>query len=291
VLTQCILKSAGIDWLTLTTTSIETKRRQWRYFNEIVAEDLSNGHSVVRSGQLGFVGTRTRHGFLGDREERQMLVVSGSRAKKAILLASKGDHCTRIDVQVTVHLGGEDVSAFLERQAENATRGFHARGTAREPTKIYKGDKCQTVYVGSRKSDIFVRLYDKHAESKDEEWAGCVRMEVEFKGKASQALWAHVAEKGEGTMYLLQCLLAVLAKKGIDVSKVDLDRQDIVMPPPEKNRIEATIGWLASQVAPSVQRVVAERGWKFAINLLFSGCMNDEDSSAIIAALSLTWGN
>jgi DNA relaxase NicK len=262
-----------------------------RYFTEISEEDQQLGYSIVRQGRFGFIGKAARHAFFGEKDDRAMLVVSGSRAQRSILLARQGDNATRLDVQITMRVGEENVSKFLRYQATRALHGGCARGKPAEVTEVVKNRKHQTVYIGSRKSDVFVRLYDKFAESKDESHRGCIRMEVEFKGKASRALWAYLAREGFGTMYLLQCLLQTLERKGLDVSMVDLDRVDIVRPVLSKKKDDVALAWLAVQVAPVVKRLSASTGISLLQRILFEQCCNDQLQHAILQSVSVNFGN
>jgi hypothetical protein len=288
---DCIIKSAGIDWLTLTSSSPATKLKMMEYFSSVAEEDRKLGHSVVPGGNYGFYGKRARHALFAEKEDRAMLQVSGRRAQRSILLCREGDNATRIDVQITLFVGEENVSKVLEEWAEQAEHPGKINCHPREVTRVLKSGKTQTVYIGSRKSDFYVRLYDKYAESKESDWKGCVRLEVEIKGKASKALWSHLAEEGLGNMYLLQVLLWHLERCGLNLSMIDLCRQDILLPKREPLKEERSLIWLAGQVAPTVQRLCMSRGWIAAFSVLFAGALEDVDRSAIMRSLSRQWGN
>lgn len=151
--------------------------------------------------------------------------------------------------------------------------------------------ESQTLYVGSRQSDVFVRIYDKFLESKEECYRDCVRLEIEYKGKKSQAIWQALAEGTLRGMSLLSMLLTDLESRGIDVQGIELERMDIRLPKAKPSKEERTWGWWASQVAPSVARSVAERGWYTAFQILFRECLSEFDKTAILNAVSISWGN
>jgi hypothetical protein len=288
---QWILKSAGIDYLTLTSTNRKTKKEMGYYFARLVAADHLLGYDVVSAGGHGFYGKRVKHGSFTHKEDRSMLSVSGERAQKTILLCYEGDSCPRLDIQITVYLGGESADSFLRRMERAAMEAPRIRGHKPLVDHYASDGLYQTVYIGSKKSDLFMRLYDKGAESGRPEYAGCVRFEVQLRNKASNALWSHCAKEAKGTMYLLSVLLGLLDRRGIDMASLDLQRQDIVRPKAENTKENVLLGWWASQVAPSVARYSALGGWQTAFRTLFSNALTEHDLSMIMNALSLQWGN
>jgi hypothetical protein len=262
-----------------------------REFERNVADCLKRGYKVIPAGSHGFYGKRAEHALLAQKDERAMLVLSSDAAKYSDRLAREGDNCTRLDVQITVRIGEENVARFLSRQESRCSRHRTLRGKV--PVVDGKRRNCKTyqVTVGSRTSDVFVRLYDKFLESGEERYRGCVRMEIEYKGKRSQALWACLARFEVGGMSLLQLLLQDLSERGVDTSMVDLERQDIVLPKAKPIKETVTWGWWASQVAPSVARSVAERGWYTAFSILFGKALTEFDKTSIMNSLSVAWGN
>lgn len=288
---DCIIKSAGIDWVTTTSEDEGQKRLMKGYFNDIAGEDLRNGYKVVPGGAYGFYGERSRHALYAEKEARGMLQVSGARARQAFKLISSKSQCSRIDVQVTVYVGEGEVNERLAAIAAAATNHHVGRGRPAECKQVVCNGKTETVYIGSRRSDYFVRCYDKFAESSDPAYQGCVRLEVEIKHKAARALWRHMAEEGLGVGYLLSILLYVLKRRGVDTDWFDLQRQDIAPEKPTLTGIEEKIGWLASQVVPTVKKVADERGWFTAFHILFSRVLTENDFTAMMNAFSISWGN
>jgi hypothetical protein len=288
---ECILKAAGIDWLTLTSVSRETKERMNREFNREVARDLREGFAVIPGGLYGFVGKRTRHALLAQKEDRALLRLSGDGAGRASLLAARGDNCTRLDLQCTVCLPDGTVSAWLSRAERSCSKRRLLRGKCPVVDGKRRNLKTYQVSIGSRQSEVYVRLYDKFLESGEERFKNCVRLEIEYKGKAAQRRWEALADGTISLMGLLQLLLQDLHERGVDTSIVDLERQDIVLPKAQPSKENRTWGWWASQVAPSVARSVAERGWYTAFSILFDGALTQFDRTAIMNSLSVAWGN
>lgn len=97
--------------------------------------------------------------------------------------------CSRIDIAI------DDYSKKLQfKQLENAIddkkhSGFRIGRTFRNHGVKYAG---WTVYLGSRKSEFMVRVYDKWAETKG--ILDCIRWETEIKGDTSNALFPLLIE-------------------------------------------------------------------------------------------------
>ena len=288
---DCIIIDGGIDWLTLTSVSRETKANMRREFERNVAADLQRGYKIVPGGAHGYYGKRSSHALFASNGDRAMLTLSSDAAKRCALLAREGDNCTRLDVQLTIRIGEENVSSFLAKQEKRACSHRQIRGHKAMVEGKRRNLKMYQVSIGSRTSDVFIRCYDKFLESGEERFRGCVRLEAEYKGKRSQALWACLARFEFHGMSLLQLLLQDLSDRGIDTSMVDLDRQDIVLPKPKPIKENVTWGWWASQVAPSVAKSVAERGWYTAFSILFGRALTEFDKTAIMNSLSVAWGN
>lgn len=288
---DCIIKSAGFDWLTLTSENPESKLAMWRYFSSVAADDLQHGYAIVPGGAYGFYGKRARHALFAEKENRAMLQVSGRRAQQSYMLALPGDNATRIDVQITFTCPGEEPHEWLERCAYAVMAKPNGVGKPRQVVTIAKNGQTETVYIGSRKSDFFFRCYDKFAESGEEEYRGTVRVELEIKGKASKALWAHMAETGKGVLYLLSLLLQRAEGVGIPVEGIDLARQDIVLPKKQTTKESVTLAWFASQVAPAVARISGTSGWISAFAPLFHLSLTEYDRRTIMRLLSVAWGN
>ena len=151
--------------------------------------------------------------------------------------------------------------------------------------------ESQTLYVGKRVSDVYIRIYDKFEECGDERYKGCVRYEIEYKGKRAARIWQALADHSLNGRDLVPMLLTDLDERGIDVSMIEIEKQDIVLPKAKPSKESVTWGWWASQVAPSVARSVAERGWYTAFSILFRQTLTELDKTLIMNAISVAWGN
>lgn len=109
----------------------------------------------------------------------------------------KGHKCTRIDLAIDIW----DTPSFLPEIRGKAERNEFS-GTARSATIVSSSDGAGlTVYVGSRSSERFVRIYNKAAQTgTDRPW---VRIECEVKGDSARAVGGAILHAGNGGLSLV----------------------------------------------------------------------------------------
>ncbi len=132
-----------------------------------------------RGKWLQYTGWRKEGIFLGRGDQGQkphtILNISGalSQTWHDSLLGMDGWYCTRIDLQRTIVSPlAEDESLSLVRNDCNTKH-----------TTLIESEENDTLYLGSRTSDLFTRLYEKVLEGT------FLRLEFELKGFRSRACW------------------------------------------------------------------------------------------------------
>jgi len=282
---------AGIDYIRVTSQDQRCKGRMLDYYRAVRDRDKKLGYREMTGGAFGFLGKKCRHAMYGDKAEWGMVQVSGYEAKSSLRLADEGTQATRIDLQLTYWVG--------ESEVENVLRDAYNRACAAPPTNhrpckvnmIESRHRAQTVYIGSRASDIFFRIYDKFEESGKEEYRGCVRFELELKGRLAKALWQRWVD-GAGTLYqALEMVVQMLKERGVAVPSEDIDAHDILMLKRPKTSEEATLAWLKFQVAPTVKKLTGSFGWITPFRILFEGACTEWRVRRIMTLLAVTWGN
>ena len=166
-----------IDYLKLTSCD----RDDYTAFEGVL---LRVDELITRLGKVGaYRGLKTKHGFAG--EGRQQVKGVGAREPHFLMIASSetaqsvwrvvkhwAANCTRIDLQVS-----------LDRLAVN----YNALHQALKPVCNTKriSSATETVYIGSRLSETYIRIYQHHQSLQ-----GLVdRFEVEYKGRKAQAVF------------------------------------------------------------------------------------------------------
>ncbi len=190
-------KSAGhIDWITVT-----------------VPDDPVNGPDVG----LGIVAAWTAakestkderrpwawlgfHGWVqggvrwGHRPGLALAMVSGAAADHYChLVATEGAHVSRLDVCADVSFARD--TPGLAGSMALAAAAARESGALQAKTRIALIDgfgSGDTFYLGSRKSGLFLRVYDKYRESGDEAYKWVWRFELEVKDARAALILAEI---------------------------------------------------------------------------------------------------
>lgn len=115
-----------------------------------------------------------------------------------------------------------------------------------------------TLYLGSRQSETFVRIYNKEKEQDGKpEYKGVTRYEVEYKGDAAGAALERCRARRYDSASCALEVLGVLRRRGVELHLGELVPRD-ARPDADKPRpaIDATLAWFRQQVAPSVARAL-----------------------------------
>lgn len=290
-LVEAKLTDAGIDYLRVTTQDERQRGRLIDFYRAIRDQDKLLGYEEVTGGAFGFVGKKTRHALMGDKKEWSMLQVSGRAAKRGIFLAEEGTQASRIDLQLTYFVGEENVESTIRGAYNSACMAGPGDHRPVRVNLIESRHKAQTVYIGSRASDVFFRIYDKYAESQKDEYRGCVRYELELKGRKSKQLWQRWVQGTSGLRSGLEMVVAMFQARGVVVPSQDLDNQDIIRLTTEKTSEEDTLAWLRRSVAPTVKRLCGSYGWITPFRILFEDALPDFRTHRIMRLLSVVWGS
>lgn len=263
-----VLVESGVDYLTLTSNKDGiVSRETYERLKEIHVDRDWGGQAGIEESVWrwnGYAGKRFGKLLWGCRPDGSIIRVSSSAADTiGKAMSGTGWNCTRVDFQATVRLSGTTVDAHIK---DCATSAVLARSAATgRPVKIAHingygaGD---TLNIGSRSSDVYMRVYNKARESELPEYEQCVRVECEFKDdRARNAYWAWQAS-GCSHDFVLETLAAMAGRRGVStlhgvakgVGVIPLGRV-------HNTNLDAKLMWLEHVVRPSVDKLVAA-GWK-----------------------------
>jgi len=182
----------------------------------------------------------------------------------------KGHKCTRIDLAVDVR-DDNAIMAKIEQMAIDHSWS----GTAHTSTLVKSNDnKGSTVYVGSRTSERFVRIYDKAAQlGETREW---IRIEAEIKGDSARAVARAIAQIGAmGLSNVAQSVITRVCNFPCHewMSVFDGTPMEIGTPKIEENQTEK---WILGQVATALakferqypEKRILERLWEQVSDML-----------------------
>jgi hypothetical protein len=258
--------TCGIDWLTMThpdTAEVLGWREEQLHK---VALELSGGlagqeRRVWRwQGYTGwaFCGVRW-----GTSRQGSVIQSSGHTAHSlAAIINWQGYRCTRVDLQVTCRTAQNDGTRAvraLELMAVDS-RSRAGRGAPHAITSIDGHGSGYTLQLGRRASDRYVRVYDKGRESRDEQYAGMVRLELEAKGDLARDLWAKLEAQYFARSFVQEYVGSTLARYGLaalaeltpDVPLVDVSYSET------PSDLESRLEWLRTSVRPVIRRLLAD---------------------------------
>lgn len=284
------LIDAGIDYLRVTSNDNFRWSKMYGYYLAVAMADSRLGFSACSAGMFGFVGEKARHAFWGTKQDWQLVQVSGRAAKNGLRMAMSGIQCSRLDIQVTFRVRDATVAEEIRSVYEKACAMPHPGHRPPDVKLIEHRHKAQTVYIGSRASDIYLRVYDKYEESKDQEYKGCIRFEVELKGRASKAAWKKVSTEGLGTGFLVKLLVDIFKARGIELKISDFDHLPSLTIARERTSLEGTVAWMNRQVAPVVKRLALEYTYMMPFALLFRDALREKRFARIMSSMAQMWG-
>jgi hypothetical protein len=281
------LIDAGLDYIRATANGDGSRAKLNGPAYAVFAHDQALGYAIHSAGMIGFYGQKSRHCFIGTREDWSMLQVTGEQCREHWnALLNDCDHVTRIDLQVTVQVEPGTVAATIQKAHDDSIACKSPNGKKWKTKGVSEDGKMQTVYVGKRASEWYGRIYDKYAESKKSQYKDCVRYEIELKGKAAQEVWEQVRRRGgPGMMGKIVC--EWFAAHGVDIGIGEIPAYSYVKGPAEAHRDDKALGWLARCVSGTVARLCATGHWFPAFNALFKEALTDVERAGILLSAAL----
>jgi hypothetical protein len=193
----CLTVDGSIDWLTCTVKSPQMRDRLFAEASVIIEQAKALGEVPQGWPFKGYKGLRIFGFRWGTRHDSDIAMLSGLDARQHwYTFASLAENVSRLDLAVTCELqyplpnvAGMCYDWVLENLKNPELR-------KRIYSLVRDTNGGQTLYVGSRASDQFGRLYDKARESQaddlnDRLW----RYEVEFKGARAKAVNARLLDR------------------------------------------------------------------------------------------------
>jgi hypothetical protein len=250
-----IVNEVAMDYLTVTTF---TNKEYERAFNAI---DDNCDRDWERSGVMQYKGNASGGLFHGQGEQQgrthYMVRASGEQADKyGYAMLQSGARVTRLDIQITLEMPNWwDVRAVTD-----SLRGGVWPNRIRKITSI-DGNGEDTVYIGSRTSDKFIRVYVKGSE-----W---LRFEIELKGDAARVAAKHIKTGGRPSMAgillselskLPMCQMVDYFMKGVGKSQGSVEIK-VRQVQPEKIK---KMRWLAS-LLPAIEQLMNDHDYGHSV--------------------------
>jgi len=255
-------RTVGVDWLTATCTDPSLAER---------LADLAFQASL-RLTERGWMqrpwAWRGYHGFslagmrYGKRDDGCIVVVSGEEARKGWHeVLHFATNVTRLDLAVTFHLSKpypEVARICYEYLAAIADDDRHL--PFERFSWITDHQRAETLYVGSRRSDQFGRLYDKGLESGSASAPGSAwRYEVEYKGRMALAcarlLYSDYLADQDVNRRIASTVSDWFERRYVPCYGEHWAEPYTVDVEARVTDVDAKLIWLSRQVAPTIKRL------------------------------------
>lgn len=212
---------------------------------------------------MGFHGWKAGQLCWGGSMERAIIRAYGEASNMSWRMAgANATNVSRLDLAVTFH--PRDRGNDLARLIAEVILSNRDKGSVRKDKKLAliegfgAGD---TLYIGSRKSQTFCRVYDKAAQSQSPENKGLWRVELELKDDRAKAVMGALQKSSNAEGLIASLTTSFMYDHGI---RLEIGAGNYTPLPPTYKardpRIEATLRWLGASVRPAIIKAIAAVG-------------------------------
>lgn len=252
---------------------------------EMMEEERAGRRSHFR-WLLGYYGRVGEHCFVGRNDTGCMVQVSSALADKLFRpLSHAGGRCSRIDIQVTSQ-PPEGQDSYLHAAYTMLSLSEKRKGRPQTVQMIDTNYGAKMVTVGSRQSDVYARIYDKHKESKDDNWAGHVRHELEIKNQTARDMHFWLMEDLTRVHTIKSVVGSYFQKRGCPMFWDEYETREMPALKKRNKSDDTKLAWLAVQVAPTLKTLLENGKALEAAHALLTWCPND----VMIGELALLLG-
>lgn len=275
----------GVDYLRVTSPQAPTYDHWLRLLEPEMKAEHDAGRRAHFRSILGYYGPVGEHFFCGLGEQGAMLQMSSRCAYDHWFEATRYSmKATRLDVQVTWPVDDEPGLYVREMyQIGQLQRPKNGHPPALEINDTPSGAKM--LISGRRPSELYGRMYDKYRESKQEDYKGCVRWEVEIKGNQAIDILRDLRESQDHLMMSRLIVHQFFTTRGMqpfwEVFEGMVDH-----PPIKRTKTDETkLAWFINQVRPTVLSLKEHGRVKDAIRALFDDVLTPEQVEAILSLI------
>lgn len=248
----------GVDYLTCTLSRDAPHYQTWvRTCLQSLDHIADDGNERSLTRMQGYDGYLTAGCFFGENDVRGMLRLSSYWADRYFLATFREDaHYSRLDLQVTVIYVSEVKGvASAVYQAKNDAIHHDGRPARLKTRLVTDSDGGSTVYIGARTSAQFGRIYNKGAQSAEERYRNAWRYEVELHNESATKAAQLVRTLSMGYReWIARYVARWYGSRGVH-APWPITSGVASIPPsarPESD-VQTKLGWLMTQVAPSVR--------------------------------------
>lgn len=254
---------ASVDYVTCTTKTREASDVLVKRLYDAIGEDYLIGQRRTPWRFKGYHGQSLEGCRYGLRGDEAIVILSGNTAGRLWSeITPVATNVTRLDLAVTLALKSSD-----EAFAINQYHALRAGTNGLTNSLVVNTRGGSTLYVGSRQSRFYGRLYDKGAEQggqKGKVW----RWEVEVKKPVSKLVVAQLLKEKDPAAYIVEYVSNWFLTRGVECVTISTNLVSVMEISSTVQSPEKTLLWLTTQVKPSVQRLLIDGRRKEVIEAL-----------------------
>jgi len=252
---QFELVDSGVDWITATGNrsgpirALTTRAHLW------AMQEEKRGMEMRPWSMSGYRGIGCGSVQFGEREDGFIFRLGAHLAKRNWRhVFDVTRRASRIDLQYTLRFNC-DPSQVITRHYRQAKREKKRCPGGPSYQLVQASDTSSTLYLGSRVSDVFVRIYDKQRQSKMDHYSRCVRFEAEYKNVRAMSV-AHELLSSDDEGGTVQAIVAgLLQNRRQSPWLTEWNRASFDAPLPSSDA-SRKLRWLAVQVAPVCKSLI-----------------------------------
>lgn len=245
---QHIVLNAGVDWLTVTGETMQSKERITAMAHAITDQAMEEGQKLFHSNRNGYHLTHVEGIQWGSGHQGWMVCLSGQTARRYWMsFYAYSKNCTRLDLQTTIAYRGYTGREI--REIHQQANDNHGEAFDKHSTLILNGQKGDTLYYGARASAQMGRIYDKHRHTKgDARFDKCIRFEVELKKPLSGQWAAWLCENSPDDKGITDRVLGWFFDRGMEGPPVYTYSDNAIQMEKGGTSIERKLAWLRTTV-------------------------------------------
>ncbi len=256
--TNTVIESQ-VDWLTCAVHTGRAADELSHYARMLAHTSEADAERDVPFRLKGYEGWQRGRVRFGARSGAALIQLSGDLAARELdTLEPIADSISRVDIACTVRMGQRD-NGVGEAAYYWASQWYHDHPNAARPEAHRDADGGYTCYVGKRSSDMFLRIYNKEAESADDadlaaRYERCWRYELEVKGGTARKLAAALVEtEGDQRAADVQAMLhEYVSRHGMEPAFPHSGGRALVKGFRRRSDRESKLAWLDKSVRPAV---------------------------------------
>lgn len=262
---MALLYEVTCDYLTMTWNGVDTvtpmdSRKEWVQWVNDTASRHGGQSRLKRWAWQGYIGWSLGTVCWGERGDGYILRLSGIMADEYFMSSlPTGHNCSRFDINVTI-FGRQDIDNWITEHKEEAIA--YRNTLQNRPFSVRHIDTVgdgNTLYLGSRNSERYLRIYNKEKEqANDERWQGAIRYECEYKEGAARQVLERGRSSDDRRRTLARFMVGTCKDRGITLPMA-ISSIGALNPAHQRlrNDDESSLEWLRIQVAPTVRRLLA----------------------------------